>query len=162
MDIDEIMDRLFEDRPGHNHFHLNQQGEPVLSKNLREWGEFTEKDPKQSGRIVKQERIGHYWISTVFLMLDHSWGEGPPVLWETMVFTDRESHPLNSQQDRCSGSREQAMAMHEKMTHLIRTAGTYDDDPARDYILVAYEWVKARVNRYRVERMAKQYRAAQK
>lgn len=26
------------------------------------------------------------WISTVFLGLDHSWGLGQPVLWETMIF----------------------------------------------------------------------------
>ncbi len=25
-------------------------------------------------------------VSTVFLGLDHSWDEGPPVLWETMIF----------------------------------------------------------------------------
>jgi hypothetical protein len=25
-------------------------------------------------------------VSTVFLGMDHSWGSGPPVLWETMVF----------------------------------------------------------------------------
>lgn len=29
------------------------------------------------------------WVSTVFLGLDHNfWGEGPPILFETMVFAD--------------------------------------------------------------------------
>ena len=28
----------------------------------------------------------HVWISTMFLGLDHQWGEGPPLLYETMVF----------------------------------------------------------------------------
>lgn len=27
-----------------------------------------------------------YWISTVFLGLDHSWNGGPPLIFETMVF----------------------------------------------------------------------------
>lgn len=27
-----------------------------------------------------------YWVSTVFLGLDHSYGTGPPLLFETMVF----------------------------------------------------------------------------
>lgn len=25
-------------------------------------------------------------VSTVFLGLDHQWGDGPPLLWETMIF----------------------------------------------------------------------------
>ena len=27
-----------------------------------------------------------YWVSTVFLGLDHNWGVGPPLIFETMVF----------------------------------------------------------------------------
>jgi hypothetical protein len=30
--------------------------------------------------------IGDVRVSTVFLSLDHNWGHGPPLLWETMVF----------------------------------------------------------------------------
>lgn len=29
-----------------------------------------------------------YRVSTVFLGIDHNWGEGPPLLFETMVFRD--------------------------------------------------------------------------
>jgi hypothetical protein len=45
-------------------------------------------------RIVKQEDIGQFWISTVFMGLDYSSRKGPPLLFETMVF-DRsaEQHP---------------------------------------------------------------------
>jgi len=32
--------------------------------------------------------VGKIRVSTVFLHLDHSWGDGPPVLFETMVFGD--------------------------------------------------------------------------
>jgi hypothetical protein len=31
---------------------------------------------------------GKIHISTVFLSLDHGWGSGPPVLFETMIFPD--------------------------------------------------------------------------
>jgi hypothetical protein len=32
--------------------------------------------------------VGQYWVSTVFLGLDHNWlSEEPPLLFETMVFT---------------------------------------------------------------------------
>ena len=37
-------------------------------------------------RIIAQEDLpGGYWISTVFLGLDHSWN-GPPLWFETMIF----------------------------------------------------------------------------
>lgn len=48
-------------------------------------------------------------VSTVFLGLDHQWGQGPPLLFETMVFSDDEG--LDDYQDRCS-TWEQALLMH--------------------------------------------------
>jgi hypothetical protein len=39
--------------------------------------------------IVKQETIGEYWISTVFLGLDHRLGDGLPLVFETMVFRNQ-------------------------------------------------------------------------
>lgn len=44
------------------------------------------------GKISEQRRVDHTQISdevhvsTVFLGLDHSYGRGPPVLFETMIF----------------------------------------------------------------------------
>ena len=35
---------------------------------------------------VAETHVGDYWISTVFLGLDHSFHHGPPVLFETMIF----------------------------------------------------------------------------
>jgi hypothetical protein len=38
-------------------------------------------------RQVAEDHLGVNWVSTVFLGLDHNHsGEGPPVLFETMVF----------------------------------------------------------------------------
>lgn len=43
-----------------------------------------------NSRVVKQEIIEvegeSYQVSTVDLVLDHSFGEGPPLYYETMVF----------------------------------------------------------------------------
>lgn len=39
-------------------------------------------------KILVQEDVGNAWVSTVFLGLDHNWGEGPPLVFETMVFRD--------------------------------------------------------------------------
>jgi hypothetical protein len=36
-------------------------------------------------RVVQQDSVGDFFVSTVFLVLDHGWN-GPPVLWETAVF----------------------------------------------------------------------------
>jgi predicted DNA-binding transcriptional regulator AlpA len=38
-------------------------------------------------RTVASDHVGDVHVSTVFLALDHNFGlEGPPVLWETMIF----------------------------------------------------------------------------
>lgn len=37
-------------------------------------------------RRVAEDTIGAAWVSTVFLTVDHGFGRGAPVLFETMVF----------------------------------------------------------------------------
>ena len=57
---------------------------PVLEPDLLTWAEWM-----QTGdRIVAKTEIGASIVSTVFLGIDHQWGIGPPLLFETMVFTD--------------------------------------------------------------------------
>lgn len=34
---------------------------------------------------VAKEFISNYWISTVWLGINHMWGEGPAILFETMI-----------------------------------------------------------------------------
>lgn len=59
---------------------------------------------------IADEKVGGYRVSTIFLGMDHSWGEGPPLLFETMVFGPG---ALDQEQDRCS-TYEEAEAMHAK------------------------------------------------
>lgn len=46
--------------------------------------------PDSARRTVARTMIttdrGRVEVSTVFLVLDHGWDDGPPVLWETMTF----------------------------------------------------------------------------
>ena len=42
-------------------------------------------------RIAETTLPDGKWISTVWLGLDHSFGRGPPLIFETMVFKDREN-----------------------------------------------------------------------
>ena len=58
----------------------DRQGQPIT---LEEAGRL-HKDHKYV--VVKQETVGVYWISTVWLGYDHRHGSGPPVIFETMVF----------------------------------------------------------------------------
>lgn len=42
---------------------------------------------KSANRIVKQTQVApNVEVSTVFLGLDHQFGDGPPLLFETMIF----------------------------------------------------------------------------
>ena len=56
---------------------------PVRCENLIEWSKFMQ---EISNRIVQQSEFDGIRISTVFLGLDHSFGDGEPLLFETMIF----------------------------------------------------------------------------
>jgi hypothetical protein len=95
-------------KPGNDLYILNEHGVPVREPDMYKWAEWYGKPD----RLIHQEWVEESRISTVFLGIDHNWsGEGPPILWETMVFNGK----LNGQMDRCSGTREQAEAMHAEM-----------------------------------------------
>ena len=97
----------------HHLYILNESGTPVVEPDITKWGKWME----IGNRRVKFEKVGDVEISTVFLGMDHAWGGGPPVLWETMVF----GGPMDQEQMRCSGSKEQAEAMHDKMVERVRS-----------------------------------------
>lgn len=92
---------------------IDENGNPKHEPDLFKWATWFEKS--KGNRIVKQEQVGRYWISTVFLGLDHGWDRdgSKPVVWETMSF--RYHRGGEEDMDRCSGNREQAEAMHDRM-----------------------------------------------
>src|SRR5262245_48085717 len=55
---------------------------PVEVEDIFEWGRWME----IADRRVARQIINGGDISTVFLGLDHSFGQGPPMLFETMIF----------------------------------------------------------------------------
>jgi hypothetical protein len=68
---------------------LNHQGEPEPCPDLLKWGLWFESAERRVCADLDEgnEQDGtRVYVSTVFLGLDHSFGDGPPVLWETMVF----------------------------------------------------------------------------
>jgi hypothetical protein len=60
--------------------------------------------------------VGGYTVSTVFLGLDHQHGDGPPLLFETLVFGPAQH---DGDMDRCS-TWDEAEAMHERMVAKIK------------------------------------------
>jgi hypothetical protein len=56
-------------------------------------------------------------VSTVFLGLNHNWGDGPPILWETLVFNG----PLDGEMNRYN-SHAAAVKGHHAMCIRVRAA----------------------------------------
>ena len=66
-------------------YYILRDKEPAACPIL-EWSKFFE---KSDNRRVAEEQVGDFWISTVFLGIDHSWGFGTkPILFESMVFDE--------------------------------------------------------------------------
>lgn len=86
--------------------YYDRDGKPV------ETMEWARKFEKEDRRVAV---TGLWWggrVSTVFLGLDHSFWEGPPLIFETMVFGPGNWSDFD--QDRYS-TEEQAKAGHKKM-----------------------------------------------
>ncbi len=54
----------------------------IVCEDLMKWATWFE----SADRHVAKTDIGDIIVSTVFLGLDHSFGEGEPLLFETMIF----------------------------------------------------------------------------
>jgi hypothetical protein len=103
---------------------LDEKGTPVHEPDMMTWARwFATEDIK-----VAEDRLGEAKVVTVFLGLDYNRGDGPPILWETMVL----GGPLDQEQERCSGSREQAEAMHAAMVAKVRQSGENARGMARE------------------------------
>ncbi len=93
---------------------LDEKGVPVPCEDLIVWGKWLER--ADSDRIVKQTTRDKVKVSTVFLGLDHSFGlgEGPPILFETMIFGGEH----DDYQQRYA-TREEALMGHEEAEALV-------------------------------------------
>lgn len=68
------------------HYILDADHRPV-KVSLMEWAKWYE----AADRRVAATETKLFWISTVFLGINHQWRKGPPLIFETMVF-EREAH----------------------------------------------------------------------
>lgn len=92
------------------------------------WEQFGfRKDYDESNRNVKQENVTfenkEYWVSTVDLGLNHNFGEGNPLYYETMIFAveNGETNYHDLYCDRYE-TREEALKNHNE---IIKNIGKY-------------------------------------
>jgi len=85
---------------------------PVRCDDIRDWAATMERD-----RTVRRDVVGDVQVSTVFLGIDHNWWEGPPLLFETMVF----GGPLDEETERYS-TWDEAEAGHAAMLARVLAA----------------------------------------
>ena len=84
---------------------LDDAGAPVRCTDLTEWTTWFENADDR--RRLALDGFDDVTVSTIFLALDHNWGGGPPLVFETRVF----GGPLNDEQERYS-TRAEALAGH--------------------------------------------------
>lgn len=102
--------------------YILQGHEPVRCDDPIVWAKWFESGYEK--RIVRQEQIGDYWISTVFLCLDHNWNsKGPPILFETMVFIGERSTTQDATDPCRYATWEEAAAGHREVCRRLRDSG---------------------------------------
>lgn len=93
--------------------HYILDGHETVACDLLTWGRWLQENDEV--RIVKKDTVGESLVSTVFLGLNHSFGEGPPLLFETLVFKG----PLADEMDRYS-TWEEAERGHATMVERVQ------------------------------------------
>ena len=85
------------------------RGEP----DMLTWGRWFE----SANRVVAGTKVGKALVSTVFLGLDHNWGDGPPIVFETLVF----GGPHDGEEERYA-TWEEAERGHAVMVKRVRAS----------------------------------------
>lgn len=99
---------------GHGWYILNENKEPVPTDMMEAAKWLASGKEGDSNRRVAKTTIGDVNISTVFLGLDHRFGDGPPLVFETMIFGGEH----NEDQWRYS-TWDEAMKGHEAAVRLV-------------------------------------------
>lgn len=108
---------LWDHQPTHWHYKNMKNDKYILDENgdpkvvgLIEWGEWME----VADRTVAKSQVGEVEVSTVFLGLDHNFGDGEPLLFETMIFGGEH----DGYQERYA-TKIEALKGHEKALNLV-------------------------------------------
>lgn len=100
---------------------LNGDGDVVQEPDINRWGEWMQNS--RMTRVVARTEVPGGFVSTVFLGLDHGFGQASsPVLWETMVF-----HGPCDQYQRRYSSREAAVRTRNAIASRLMDGETNSD-----------------------------------
>ncbi len=95
--------------------------EPKEIHDILQWGKWFEENTKD--RIVgKTDITDDIKVSTVFLGIDHNYGDGPPLLFETMVFGGEDDQELfrYSTWDEAEKGHQMAVEVQKKSIKLLK------------------------------------------
>ena len=98
---------------------------PVPCDDILTWAKWLQAN--EDKRRVAIDEINSATISTVFLGLNHAFGYGPPLIFETMVFTPPSSHS-ECYCARCSTWNE-ALEQHRVACEWVRNGMAERDQP---------------------------------
>lgn len=92
----------------------------VAIDDLIQWGKWMTLSRVDHSSRVAETTIGDYWVSTVFLGLDHRFsGDGPPIVFETMAFSQKGDHASDETMQRyCTF--EEAERGHNALVEMLR------------------------------------------
>lgn len=94
---------------------LDANGEPQPCDDLIEWARWFETAERHVAHDLDEgDGNRRVRVSTVFLGVDHNFRDGPPLLWETMIF----GGPHDGYQRRYS-SRDAAYAGHQDACRMV-------------------------------------------
>ena len=96
------------------HYILGPGHIPLPEPDLEIWATWMENDAAR--RVAQDEPAPGIWVSTVFLGIDHRFiGDGPPILFETMTFSD-----YGGDDERRYSPGDEAMAGHARVVAELR------------------------------------------
>lgn len=111
--------------------YYNRKGEPIPAE---EWSRLCVQETWREGvdsyTRVKDTDLGSYVVSTVWLGINERFGEGPPLIFATMVLGDDSRYVWVAEefdQTRRYATEAEALAGHEEMCLLIRA--TMQEEP---------------------------------
>jgi hypothetical protein len=101
---------------GFGHYKLDRLGQPQLCDDLLEFARWFETFDR---KLAHTEFPDGTYVSTVFLGLDHNWSDGPPILWETMIFSNSDFAKQFDGEQRRYSSREAALVGHNQLCNML-------------------------------------------
>ena len=90
---------------------LDDQGNPVVERDLMKWARWIE----AADRKIASDTIGDARVRTMFLGLDYSFGDGPPILFETTILGGTHDGYMDRYTNRIA-----ALAGHDQAMDLVQ------------------------------------------